>query len=268
MTIQAVTFDRMPVTAADDALLNYLGWEANRIIRGYAQELKVTSSGLTVTVMTGGCIIFGRLIKVTESERLTLPANKYGYVVVEVDLGAVNTSTGTPGTPSYVATNGQVKLKIVENLVQQDLLNSGQVYQFPIATWSTTASTASVGLMRNQPKNMTDLSIVDFGSTSNGFYTMFGDGLLVQYASAELASGISKPFGAIFRSESAKWTFPVPFKHFPPSISYSINTNHAYSWCGMGESTTDLVKCHFSGFSAVSFSEKPVVGLAAIGRWK
>ncbi|MFT8813209.1 hypothetical protein [Oenococcus sp.] len=108
-------------------------------------KFKVTMNGLVATIDTGQAIIQGALVEITEEETLTLPANAAGKICIVVDLTKTNTFVGTAGDNDYAPTINQIYLAAVTSaLTQDDLNNGGFIYEFPIATFSTTASSATI----------------------------------------------------------------------------------------------------------------------------
>ena len=142
MTIEGITFDLMKVTPADDALI-YQSVYGDRILNN-SEKMNVTATGLNVYVAPGNAVVQGRLIKITSPERLSIPANSSGWICLTIDLTQVNSFTGTPGSTNYKPVNNQVRLEIVNKLVQQDLMTTGKLYTFPIASYSSNASTTYV----------------------------------------------------------------------------------------------------------------------------
>lgn len=156
MTITGTTFDRMRVTPDKDALLYYsLNQGINRVIKGYKNNLELVVSGLNVSVNTGAAVIKGRLVEVTELHKLTVPANTSGYIVLTIDLTQQNSSTGTPGNSDYLPVNNQVSVQVVDKLVQQDLLNDGLIYMFPLASYTSNGTTVTTSFMGEFAYNCT-----------------------------------------------------------------------------------------------------------------
>ena len=153
MTLQGYQFDKAKVTPESDAqLYSYLARSSdNKVISG----MTATTTGLNVYVASGKALVQGRLVEVTQQHQLTAQANKTGYVCITIDLTQDNASTGTPGTSNYVPVNNQLRLELVETLVQQDLSNGGLIYTLPI--YSYTATGTSITLKKNQ-SNYNDLS--------------------------------------------------------------------------------------------------------------
>lgn len=147
MTITGYQFDKMKVTPEADAMLYHsLGAKQNHVINGVGSNLSATATGLNIYVNPGASVVFGRLLTVNDQESLTVQANTTGYVCQTIDLTETNTATGTPGSGDYATVNNQYRLEVVNELTQQDLLQDGQVYTFPLYTY--TASGTSVTLKK------------------------------------------------------------------------------------------------------------------------
>lgn len=143
--ITGYTFDKMRVTpAADSIMYNTLTKNRDIWINKYKGNLRPTASGLNVVVDTGAAIVKGRLVEVLEPITLSIPANTMGFIVIEIDLTKTNTATGTPGSADYTPVNNQVSLKYVDAMVQQDITNGGQIYQYPLAGYSSTGSAVTL----------------------------------------------------------------------------------------------------------------------------
>lgn len=143
--ITGYTFDKMRVTPAADSLLyHHLNDKRDRWIQGYKNNLKITTTGLNAITDTGAAIVHGRLVEVLEPITLSVPANTVGFIVIEIDLTKTNTSTGTPGGADYTPINNQVALKIVDAMVQQDITNGGQIYQYPLAGYTSNGSSITL----------------------------------------------------------------------------------------------------------------------------
>jgi hypothetical protein len=142
MTLNGYQFDKAKVTPeADAALYSYLAKSSdNKVISGFT----VTATGLNVYVASGKALVQGRLIENTQQVQLTAQANKTGYVCITIDLTQNNTSTGTPGTSTYLPVNNQLRLELVDTLNQQDLNNSGLIYTFPIYSYVSTGATMTL----------------------------------------------------------------------------------------------------------------------------
>lgn len=145
MAITMYQADRAFVTPREDSsVYSALSGDSSGVMnRG--NQLKMTVNGLTVTVDTGQALVLGRLVEITAKEIFTLPANSSGNICIIVDLSKANTVVGQAGQPNYVATINQVYLGAVTGtLVQEDINNGGFIYELPLATFSTTATTATI----------------------------------------------------------------------------------------------------------------------------
>ena len=145
MAITMYQSDRNFVTPINDAsLYSALSGDTSGVInRG--NKLKITVNGLTATIDTGQAIILGRLIEVTEPIQFTLPANSNGNICIVVDLSKANTIVGQAGQNNYQVTVNQVYVAgITGTLVQEDINNGGFIYELPLATFSTTATSGTV----------------------------------------------------------------------------------------------------------------------------
>lgn len=154
MAVSGVQFDKMKVSPEQDALLyQHLSGESNRVINGYKNSLKVSSSGLNIYIETGAALIQGRLVTVDELEKLTVEANTSGYVCLTIDLTQTNTSSGTPGLADYSPENKQVRAEILGSLIQQDLKNDGKIFTFPLATYQASGTSVSVERIKSNYEN-------------------------------------------------------------------------------------------------------------------
>ena len=262
MAINGITFDRMRVTTKSDALLYYSMLDNNdRIVKGYKNELNVSATGLSVFVGTGACVVQGRLIDVDEEELVSVSANDTGYICLVIDLTQVNTSEGEAGTPGYTPVNNQVRLEVVKELVQQDLFEEGKLYTFPLASFTSTGTTVNLTKINHNQR------IVESGSNSNGKWTKFADGTMICTHRMFSASGITIPYGSLFRTDSTYWNFPQPF-FGSPVMSATCQDTTAYSLVAMGAYGIYDVNGTFSVINSKSDSKPVLVGLTAIGRWK
>ena len=142
MTLKGYQFDKAKVTPEADAqLYSYLAQSSdNKVISG----LTATATGLNVYVAAGKALVQGRLIENTQQVQLTAQANKTGYVCITIDLTQNNTSTGTPGTITYLSVNNQLRLELVDTLNQQDLNSGGLIYTFPLYSYVSTGATMTL----------------------------------------------------------------------------------------------------------------------------
>lgn len=165
MTITMYQSDRNFVTPANDAsLYAALSGDTSGVLRR-GNSLNLSINGLTVTVQTGQAVVLGRLIEVTSPYTFTLPGNSSGNIVIMVDLSKANSVVGQAGQPNYDVTVNQVSITgIVGNLVQEDINNGGYIYQLPIGTFTTTATSGTIK-QRNPILNDTGWLNMDMSQT-------------------------------------------------------------------------------------------------------
>lgn len=151
MSITMYQSDRNFVSPANDAsLYSGLVSDANGILNRGSQ-FATSINGLEVTVSTGQAVIQGRLVEITQPETLTLPANSNGYIAITVDLSKTNTVTGEAGDAGYSVDVEQVYLVSVAGaLTQDDLNNGGLIYQLPIASFTSTTTSASLVTIKSK----------------------------------------------------------------------------------------------------------------------
>lgn len=150
MSITMYQSDRNTVSPANDASL-YSGIvnDSNGTLNRGTQ-FAVTVNGLVATIGTGQAVIQGRLVEITASETLTLPANSSGTIAIAVDLTKTNDVSGTAGTPTYQVGVNQVYLVAVTGtLTQDDLNNGGFLYELPIASFTSTTTSATTTVIKS-----------------------------------------------------------------------------------------------------------------------
>ena len=142
--ITGYTFDRAKVTAFQDSTLyDFLNFGTNTVIPNVGSDMAVTTNGLTCTIAPGKAVICGRLIEIASAEDVQVTASSTGYLCLTVDLSQVNTSSGTPGQTDYTFVINQVRAEFVTSLTQDDLFDGGLLYNFPLGTVTSTATTVS-----------------------------------------------------------------------------------------------------------------------------
>lgn len=170
MAITMYQSDRNFITPANDAsLYSGLVGDSNGVLnRG--KQFAVTVNGLVATVGTGQAVIQGRLVEITRSETLTLPANSSGTIAIAVDLTKTNDVNGTAGDIDYSVNVNQVYLvAVTETPTQDDLNNGGFLYELPIASFTSTTTTATTTIIKSM---FSDTGWIDAtlatGTTTNG----------------------------------------------------------------------------------------------------
>ncbi|OIM56211.1 hypothetical protein, partial [Oenococcus oeni] len=146
MAITMYQSDRMFVSPANDAALysailnNTSGVLANR-----GNNFALTIDGLVVSIDTGQAVIGGRLIEITALESVTVPANSSGSICLVVDLTKTNTVTGNAGDTTYsVAVNQVYTSAVTGSLTQDDLNDGGFIYELPLASFVSTATSVTL----------------------------------------------------------------------------------------------------------------------------
>lgn len=150
MSITMYQSDRNTVSPANDASL-YSGIvnDSNGTLNRGTQ-FAVTVNGLVATIGTGQAVIQGRLVEITASETLTLPANSSGTIAIAVDLTKTNDVSGKAGDPDYAVDVKQVYLVAVTGtLTQDDLNNGGFLYELPIASFTSTTTSATTKVIKS-----------------------------------------------------------------------------------------------------------------------
>ena len=173
MAITMYQADRNTVSPANDASL-YSGIvnDSNGTLNRGTQ-FAVTVNGLVATIGTGQAVIQGRLVEITASETLTLPANSSGTIAIAVDLTKTNDVSGTAGTPTYQVGVNQVYLVAVTGtLTQDDLNNGGFLYELPIASFTSTTTSATTTAIKSV---FNDTGWID-ATLANGVNTNGGSG--------------------------------------------------------------------------------------------
>ncbi len=142
--ITGYTFDRAKVTAFQDSTLyDFLNFGTNTVIPNVGSDMAVTTNGLTCTIAPGKAVVCGRLIEIASAEDVQITASSTGYLCLTVDLSQTNTSSGTPGQTDYTVVINQVRAEFVTSLTQDDLFDGGLLYNFPLGTVTSTATTVS-----------------------------------------------------------------------------------------------------------------------------
>lgn len=166
MAITMYQSDRQFVTPKDDAsLYSALSGDTSGVLRR-GNALKITVNGLTAKVDTGQAVVLGRLIEVTEPTTFTLPASSTGNIVINIDLSKANTVLGQAGLPNYQVKVNQVSIMATtKDPIQEDINNGGYIYQLPLGSFTSTATTATVA-QHNPMLNDTGWLNMDVGAVN------------------------------------------------------------------------------------------------------
>lgn len=144
--VDGYQFDNVRVSAENDARLYHILYNRkNKVIEGYDQEMRLSTSGLNVSVAAGAAIIQGRMVIVRQEETVIIPANSNGFVSLTIDL----TKDVTPGPilpedETYTWENNQVKLEFITKIVQGSLNNGDKVFNLPLCSVTSKGSTVSI----------------------------------------------------------------------------------------------------------------------------
>ena len=123
------------LTKEDAALYDLLAGSIDFVISGVGNQLEITSSGLTITLKTGQCLIKGRhVVETLGNTTLLLPANSSGFIVISYDITKAN---------GYEA-----ELMYVSSLVSEDLNNNGQRRDFPLYSFVSTSAVITLTDLR------------------------------------------------------------------------------------------------------------------------
>jgi hypothetical protein len=109
-------------------------------------------------------------------------------------------------------------------------------------------------------------AIIQRGSNANGQFARFADGTQICFAERNAAGNASLPFGNIFWTGSANWTFPIEFSA-RPAVSVSETTGAGACWGGLGDVGATTTSTSYAVFRATGIAAVPVASLTAIGRW-
>ena len=255
MAINGYQFDGMRVPPlADAALFSYLGGNkdgktsTSGLAGGYGDDLKLTVSGLKLTVGTGRAVLDGRLVEITAPITLTVPANYNGYLCFSINLSKSNTATGDPYGSTYTLVNNQLMVQLLTAPVVSANINAGIVsakdYELAKVTSNTSlatvtptdfyktttggGSTGSKALTQAVipytyfNENYNDTSIFTTGALSPG--QSWANGTYVQLT--RVGSLVTAAFAAKFSigtsSQSISFNIKIP-SGFLPSVEWSIN---------------------------------------------
>lgn len=181
MSITMYQADRNFVSPSNDAsLYSAINGDTSGVIKR-ANQLKMTVNGLTVTTQTGSAIILGRLVEITSPETLVLPANSSGSICIVIDLSKKNDVSGSAGDVDYSVTVNQVYMSAVTGTLTQENINDGGfIYELPLATFNSTATSATI--KQNNPiLNDTGWLDLDTKSVGSNVWSDNGASAYAQY---------------------------------------------------------------------------------------
>ena len=137
MSFREITFDnsgKLVFSADDSTLYDFLLDQPDGIVKGIHDELEVIQNGLDLEVQDGYAIILGRVLAVDKDtiEAVSIPVatgDEEGYLIIKIDL---NQAEGSQASITYK------KAASLPSLVQEDLLNDGMIYEYPLYTFTQT----------------------------------------------------------------------------------------------------------------------------------
>lgn len=105
-------------------------------------------------------------------------------------------------------------------------------------------------------------AIIEAGSNADGDYTRFADGTQI-CTSPNLPSGaVNTAIGALYRSDSIAWSFPMPFSS-PPAVSGTAGNAGRWLTLGYASELSTFTRIISPSASGASSDAR----LMAIGRW-
>lgn len=136
MALIKITFDSASVTSKQDADLNhFLASKQNGRVSGILGGITPSTSNNYISFTSGYIQVYGRRVFLEAGTKIaiSLDGTAFGYVYVAFDLA-----------------NNEVTLQKRESssnwpsLTQEDLMNGGLLYEFPIARYTKTSSSLSL----------------------------------------------------------------------------------------------------------------------------
>ena len=136
MAIQKITFDAASVSSKMDADINhFLTSNKNGIFYGILGRCHASVSNNYISFQAGYAQVYGRRIYVESGTKISvsLDGSAYGYVIIKIDLGN-NTITLEKKEASSA----------YPSLTQNDLMNGGLIYEFPLCRYTKTSSSITL----------------------------------------------------------------------------------------------------------------------------
>lgn len=135
MALVKIIFDDATVSSKQDAdYYHFVASKKNGVLDGVLGKCVPSVSNSNISFQNGYVQVYGRRVYVESGTRIaiTLDGNAKGYVVIKYNLG-----------------NNEVTLEKKEgsnfpNLTQEDLMNGGFIYEFPIAKYTKSASSLTL----------------------------------------------------------------------------------------------------------------------------
>ena len=136
MAIQKITFDAASVSSKMDADINhFLTSGVHGIFYGILGRCQASVSNNYISFQSGYVQVYGRRIYVESGTKISvsLDGSAYGYVIIKIDLGNNTISLEKKEASSAYPT-----------LTQNDLMNGGLIYEFPLCRYTKTSSSITL----------------------------------------------------------------------------------------------------------------------------
>lgn len=136
MALIKITFDNASVTAKQDADCNhFLANKQNGVIDGILGRCQPSVSNSYVQFQSGYVQVYGRRVFVETGTKISvsLDGNAYGYIYIKFDLGNNTVTLEKKEASSSYPT-----------LTQNDLMNGGLIYEFPLTRYQKTTSSITL----------------------------------------------------------------------------------------------------------------------------
>lgn len=136
MALIKITFDNASVTSKQDADCNhFLANKQSGVIDGILGRCQPSISNSYIQFQSGYVQVYGRRVFVESGTKIaiSLDGNAYGYVIIKFDLGnnavTLEKKEASSGYPT---------------LTQNDLMNGGLIYEFPLTRYQKTTSSITL----------------------------------------------------------------------------------------------------------------------------
>lgn len=136
MALIKITFDNASVTSKQDADCNhFLANKQNGVVDGILGRCQPSISNSYIQFQSGYVQVYGRRVFVESGTKIaiSLDGNAYGYVIIKFDLGnnavTLEKKEASSGYPT---------------LTQNDLMNGGLIYEFPLTRYQKTTSSITI----------------------------------------------------------------------------------------------------------------------------
>lgn len=168
MAIQKITFDAASVSSKMDADINhFLTSGVNGIFYGILGRCVASVSNNYISFQNGYVQVYGRRIYVESGTKISvsLDGSAYGYVIIKIDLGNNTISLEKKEASSAYPT-----------LTQNDLMNGGLIYEFPLCRYTKTSSSITLDSTYDPPYIKNDQANINSKSVSvkNDISSIYG----------------------------------------------------------------------------------------------